>query len=414
MASLKKELSQSLRSRDISSAGHAIDALIKIGTAEAVDVICDVGLRADLYEFERAVGRQLIHIENPAGLQRLCRLANKHKDFRVRVILTLVLTQRPEAEAYKAVLTSLYDTMDSVVLTALEGLQRKNSLSSVDHLIRALKFQEEKGRTEGLVAYEIRRTLLKITGEDLTRADDWKNFWEPRKDTYVRPPADRVKERVTSVRKEPALFFGIEVPADRVVFILDVSDSMKIKDPLPEEPGAGGKKDPRGTGVGRGKKEKKPDPRDLPASRMRLTRVQKELIAVLRKLPPTTRFNIVTFNHEIGTFQEGLVMAGSSNKQRAIEFVRGFNATGETWTDQALEVAFGIPEVVAFFLLSDGAPRRNNQLLPIEPILEWVREENRFRRIRVNTVGFLQAGSNLRRFMRRLAHQNNGQYKELR
>jgi len=50
----------------------------------------------------------------------------------------------------------------------------------------------------------------------------------------------------------------------------------------------------------------------------------------------------------------------------------------------------------------------------VEPILEWVREANRFKRIRINTVGFKQAGKSLRAFMRKLARQNNGEYKELR
>ena len=75
---------------------------------------------------------------------------------------------------------------------------------------------------------------------------------------------------------------------------------------------------------------------------------------------------------------------------------------------------FGAPGLRAIFLLADGAPRGDNQLQETQPILQWVREANRFRRIRINTVGFAQAGKNLRNFMGELARQNNGEYIELR
>ena len=67
----------------------------------------------------------------------------------------------------------------------------------------------------------------------------------------------------------------------------------------------------------------------------------------------------------------------------------------------------------AIFLLSDGAPKRDGERLDVDPILEWVREANRFARIRLHTVGFEQAGSKMRKFMRRLAKQNHGDYVEL-
>jgi hypothetical protein len=111
---------------------------------------------------------------------------------------------------------------------------------------------------------------------------------------------------------------------------------------------------------------------------------------------------------------KGLVSASSRRKKEAIQYVRKFSAEGETWTDHALREAFGAPNLKAIFLLSDGAPRRDNQLLDTQPILQWVREANRFRRIRLNTVGFEQAGKKLRAFMRNLALQNNGEYIELR
>ena len=138
------------------------------------------------------------------------------------------------------------------------------------------------------------------------------------------------------------------------------------------------------------------------------------MIRTIEKLPDDVQFNVITFNHKIQSLSKGLVRATSRRKREAIQHVRNFNAEGETWTDHALREAFGAPGLRAIFLLSDGAPRRDNQLLDTTPILKWVREANRFRRVRINTVGFAQAGKNLRAFMADLAKQNNGEYIELR
>ena len=165
--------------------------------------------------------------------------------------------------------------------------------------------------------------------------------------------------------------------------------------------------------VGKGEK-KKPRQEEIPDSRMRLWRVQNELMKVIDKLPSDTHFNIITFNHEIGYFRQGLVPASRTNKMRAIQFVRDFAPEGETYTDEALKAALDIPGVNAIFLLSDGAPRRNDRLLDTEQILDWVDRENRFRRVRINTVAFEQGGRSMKRFMKSLALRNNGKYKGLR
>ena len=104
------------------------------------------------------------------------------------MILTLVLASRKELEANKAVLTNLYDRDPTVALTSVEALAKKENLASVDHLIEALARLEKARNADSLLAYEIRKCLLKITGEDFRNADDWRNFWAPRKGTTKSPP----------------------------------------------------------------------------------------------------------------------------------------------------------------------------------------------------------------------------------
>ncbi|OUU22740.1 MAG: hypothetical protein CBC13_07210 [Planctomycetia bacterium TMED53] len=411
VSSEKKKLTAAIRSNQFDPASKAVDRLIKIGTPKAIEALVSVGLGGDHYGIERYIGSKLVGLPAGEAFDRVCELAIKDRRAPVRVILTLVLANRTELAANKAVLTNLYDNDPSVALTSVEALAKKENFSSVDHLIEALARLEKARNADSLLAYEIRRCLLKITGEDFKNADDWRNFWAPRKDNYKKPDPKTVKKGMTSVRRDPPAFFGMEVVAKNVVFLLDVSGSMEKIDELPEEPG-GNSPGGRGTGVGAPEIEKPKDSASNPA-RQRLKRVQNELIRTIEKLPDDVMFNIITFNHEIKSLAQGLKKATSRNKREAINYVKNFQAQGETWTDHALREAFSASNLRAIFLLSDGAPRRDNTLLETGPILQWVREANRFRRVRLNTVGFAQAGKSLRAFMRSLAKQNNGEYIEL-
>ena len=413
VSKLKKQLAAAIAGDDFRAGSVAVDRLVEEGSKKAIEALVDVGLIGEAYALERYIGSKLVGMPAGESFERLCELARKHGNPKARIVLTLVLASRQEKVAYTAVLTNLYDRDDSVALTSVEALVKKDHLGSVSHLIEALSRQEKSGKQEGLVAYEIRKALLGLTAEDFVRADDWRNWWGPREANFKKPePGTVTRSGMTSVRKDPPAFFGMEVAAKRVLFLLDVSGSMEIRDPMPENPGDGDTK-PGGTHVG--PKPAEPEPAEAPESRMRLRRVQKELIVTIDKLSADTQFNIVTFNHQIHMFHgKTLVSANSKNKRKAIAFIRNFNAQGETWTDDALEESFGFSDLRAIFVLSDGAPRRANTLLSVEPILEWVREANRFKRIRINTVGFKQAGKSLRAFMRKLARQNNGEYKELR
>ncbi|MDG1455134.1 MAG: VWA domain-containing protein [Planctomycetota bacterium] len=406
----KKKLLNAIRSDQFDPASRAVDSLVKIGTPKAFDALVSVGLGGDYYGIERYIGSKLVSLPAGEGFDRVCELATEDRRSSARVILTLVLAHRTDLGANKAVLTNLYDKDASVALTSVEALAKKENLASVDHLIEALARLEKVRRHDTLLGYEIRKCLLKITGEDFKNADDWRNFWAPRKDTYKKPPPGSAKKKgMTSVRRDPPAFFGMEVVAKNVIFLLDVSGSMEKIDDLPEEPGSS---TPGGTRVGDEPESEPKDSAPNPA-RQRLKRVQNELIRTIERLPQDVAFNIVTFNHEIKSMSKGLKKASSRHKREAISYVRNFEAQGETWTDHALREAFGAPNLRAIFLLSDGAPRRDNQLLDTGPILKWVREANRFRRVRLNTVGFSQAGKKLRSFMENLARQNNGEFIEL-
>lgn len=421
VSSLKKELRNSMRTHSTMKAQLIAGQLAALQTDEAIDVLVDVGLLGDNYELERHIGGLLRDMPTASCLKRICHLAQHHKDYKARVILSVVLGKRKEPEAFAALMSNLEDRYPAVVLAVLEIVRESENLDAVSYLIDAIKFQEKaSGGGDGLIKYEIRVALTRLTGYDYESSVDWTKLWNPyRKDhSSFRRRGHKEKNAGTGVVLKRPNFFGHEIPDDKILFVLDISGSMMKKDPLPEESGVGdGKGDGPSTGVRkkkRKKKKKEPPQSSIPDSRRRISRVQAELVRVIRDLPVKARFNIITFNHLIDTYKDDLVPATPKNKELATRFVTNVNAEGQTHTDEALERAFDLQGITSIYFLSDGAPRRDDVLLDIKPILDRVREVNRFRRIRINTIGFAQAGGNLREFMRKLAFQNKGKYQELR
>ena len=163
-----------------------------------MDALISIGLRGDYYGIERYIGGKIMGIPDGPLLDHVCELASKSKNPKARVLLTLVLGTRTEKSAFKAVMQNLFDKEDGVVLAAGEKIQEKDHTGAIGFLIEALSYQEKRGRLDGLVAYEIRRALKQLTREDMVRVADWKNWWKPREDSFVRPPeGDDSDEQVT-------------------------------------------------------------------------------------------------------------------------------------------------------------------------------------------------------------------------
>ncbi|MCI0652299.1 MAG: hypothetical protein L0Z55_10495 [Planctomycetes bacterium] len=419
---LKGELAKKIKAGQVTAAIEIAERLVDMNSPEAMNAVLDLFVRADWPDLETAVMTKVGKLQDGPAFRRACELASDHKDYRAQILLTLALAMRSEQEAFTAIVVNLFDPMDEVVRAALEAVRRRDTLHAVEHLIEALAQQEARGKQGSMMVLAIRELLTELTGEDLELAQEWKTFWGPRKTTFQRPARGKERKEITSVDKKAPKLFTEEILAKKVLFLLDISGSMLIKDPLPEEGGDGrtpGEDDGPTTGVVDRKKGKKKQPEpnqdDIPEARMRLRRVQAELVRVLEELPADIDFNIITFNHKIGCFREGgLIPANNANKAQAIQFVKGFNPEGETHTDEALDAAFKLSAVTVIYLLSDGAPRRGDKLLDTKPIYDFILRENRFRRIRINTIGFMQAGGNLKEFLQKVARYTAGKYVELR
>ncbi|MFN0058964.1 MAG: VWA domain-containing protein [Planctomycetota bacterium] len=407
-AAVRGQFAAAVASRSVDDATRAARDLVRLGSVEAVDVLIELGLLSGLPGIELVVREELGRTKPGPGFDRLCEQCNKHALSAVRDQLCAALAMSKVPAAYRAVLQNLYDKEHGVVLAAIDALKARNETSSVSYLIDALEFQEESNRASGVVAHRLRDLLTKLAGLNFYTAREWKRFWAEHGQGFKKPTKaereqleaeERAKRGGTEVvRPNPPKFFGIEVLSQRVVFLLDVSMSMAEKDAVP-------------AGESDGKNGGKPG--ELPESRTRLKRLQQELDRMIASLPSDTQFTVISFSSGVTRWNGSLQPATDANKASARTFIGRFKAEGETWTDDALKAAFAVRDAHTIFLLSDGAPVRNEVVMDVPAVLDWLRDENRFRRLQINTIGFAGTQKSIGDFLREIARNHRGIYQEL-
>ena len=387
--------------------------LVATGEASAIRTVAACALMCDDYETERKVAGLLTKIprDQRAPVHEVA--INKSTDYRVKIVLSAVLRIYGDKASRKALHTLVRDPMPAVKLSAIGQLVKIGDITAIDVFISELKRYNRAG---GVVVADLRQALNTLTGEQFANPDDWRKWWATRKATFTRK--DVQKAQVTSKGRTMLYgqntFFGHELVSKKILFILDMSGSMHKRDAPPAmSPGDA----ERGTAT-----RKKSSPRkrgkagepEYPKERERLYRVQQELIKTIKALTPDTRFTVMAFNHKIKMLTDMPTNASAAHKKAAVQFARSFKAEGETWTDKAFVRAFEMGKAIdTIYFLSDGAPRRKNKLLPIEPILDVVKKTNRFGKVKIYTIGFVQVGRTMEKFLRRLAGQNYGTYKGL-
>ncbi len=101
---------------------------------------------------------------------------------------------------------------------------------------------------------------------------------------------------------------------------------------------------------------------DISASMIgdKLTQVKHALVDLVQRLSATDRFNVIAFNTEVTAFRNELVVADSTGKAQATQFILGLSATGLTNLNSALLSALNMFDTSAspkqVILLSDGQP----------------------------------------------------------
>jgi hypothetical protein len=283
----------------------------------------------------------------------------------------------------------------------------------------------KSGKLSGLLLYQTHELLVAMTGaiHAANQPEKWRAFWEAERDKIVvaerkepKPAAggDGGGANAGGGKVDPTVaggFCGIPVQGTRVVFVLDLSGSMKWK---MEEQVADGKK----------------------VLSERLDFAKRELIRAMDVIAPNAQFNLVTFNGDdkAESWNKDLVPATEKNRERFKKYVDGLEARGGTNLWSGLESALKIKSLVygaryssnidELFVLSDGAPTVGDVQDPIE-ILRLVTETNKFAKVRINTV-FISSATppeamqnqprmaiTPQELMRRMAEGNGGKFREL-
>jgi hypothetical protein len=235
-----------------------------------------------------------------------------------------------------------------VRLALAEALRAYRHKQAVDALIQMLGDARMRVREKALDHLEL------LTGEALGPSQKAWGKWRsaqgtelrlrPREISIYRPfrPSDR-----KYAHKE---YYGLQVASDRVVFVLDKSDS-------------------RYYGLFDG--------------------VVEEMRAHLGSAGPTTRFGVIEFADKPVPWGAQLVPANSASLEEAVKFLHREAPFGATDMIAALRMALAVPEVDSIVLLSDGLPNRGDPKKP-DGILAAVGKVNRYQRVAVNTVLLLQ------------------------
>ncbi|MCA9321454.1 MAG: HEAT repeat domain-containing protein [Planctomycetes bacterium] len=278
------------------------------------------------------------------------------------------------------------DDHERVRELAFEALGHSGNLLDAGILVAAMTKEARRNR------FAIARALRKLTGLDLgAEPGPWEGWWRATRRHIETSGGTPMRFVPGATSRYAAQWYGIPVESDRILFILDVSMSMRF----------GGNQD---------------EP-------SRMERAKEELIRTLESLDAETRFGILAFSTGVGHFdRRGLVRADATTRARAARWVKSLTPAGGTDTYGALCAALRLSdEVDTLYFLSDGVPSRGLIKDP-DHILDRLHAFNAVRRVRIHTVALLNWAPGMTddaesenaavaaRFMEELAAQNDGRF----
>jgi Mg-chelatase subunit ChlD len=314
--------------------------------------------------------------------------------------------ERKDAETVKPIVACLEHEVWVVQSAAADALAAIGSKKAIRPLIEALP------RTRGRVQDDINEALKKLTGESyVPDYEIWKAWYEKhRAELEEEEGKPLAKGKKKKGEGEGTHYYGIKSRSKRIVYVIDISGSMN--------------KEIRGGKAVTAEDGKAPLP-----SGPKIEIAKSELKSAIRQLPDDAYFNIITFNQIVRRWEKEMLKANQKNKNKAYLFIRKLKAAGSTYTYGALKEAFRLAGmgsrdknydslVDTIFLLSDGAPTDQSfptaKLMEPEIVLKAVREWNQLRRVVIHAIAIDPqiAGTALIRFMKDLAKQNGGEYRE--
>lgn len=371
---------------DVETMLDALEGLAAFDHEDNAKLLVNHGLVQEDILVHREVLQLLADFKDGAARKVVADAVTKHKRWEVRAAAAQVCA-RYSTYAFAKLLEAGKDKQWQVRGQAYRALAGHRKRQSIDFLIKQMKGEAPR------VHWDIVWALEKLTGQSLgAHYTSWLAWWQPHAETFVVPSQKEAEEKLPEKDEKKdvgtAVREGLYGPifSERVAFLFDVSGSMSVG---VEEKGK------------------------------RIDIAKSELQRVLEnQLSPSSHFNIITFSENVSAFSKGLVKAKKRSIKRAMEYVSGLRAGGETNAFGALKTAFDDKNVDTIFLLSDGQPTVGDETIPAiihQTVAGW----NRSRKVVINCIGFFpgsaknQDKKEAREFLKKLALENDGVYLEI-
>ncbi len=351
----------------------------------------------------------------------------------VRTIVAASLGRIGDPIATSALVGLLTDESWQVRASAVQALAKLRQKDSIAPLIELM---QEEGRLQDDAA----RALKSITTMDYgVDPDGWKEWWARTKDRFEVPELPKPgrssrrpataksneapqREREEARYKASMRYYGIPTPSQRILFVLDVSRSMRDE-------------------VDIVKPERLVDLEMTSGRKIDIAKA--ELKRAIESFEGRTAINILLYHTDVERWNKKLVELSDSKRRQAISFIekqepRGkvgpvktrpgrraaasTNDEGRTNIYGALAAAFKVSGIGTYdkhydtavdtiFLLSDGRPT-TGELTNTQEILAEIQRLNSLRRVVIHTINFGKdpVGAGL---LQGLANQNGGTFVDL-
>ena len=277
---------------------------------------------------------------------------------------------------------------------------------------------------KGRLKEDAHRALLNLTGLRYSNnPKTWRSWWKRARSYFKVPTEEEIQKKRAQIRKAMAAygaedksppFLGIKTKSQRILFILDVSGSMRdLVVPKGSDP------------------EKLKRFRELYGpGETKIDLSRNQLINTIARLGKHVKFNILLFDSEIRPWKKKLVSASGGNKNMAFKFLGRLTPEsierrvakddkGGTNTFAALNWAFGLTkkpqkkptknhkvESDTVFFLTDGLPSAG-RLIDVNELLRYFRVVNRRAKIVFHTITF---GTGNESFLRPMAESSGGRF----
>jgi hypothetical protein len=252
----------------------------------------------------------------------------------------------------------------------IRAATRYTTKEAVGFLFRVL--DKQKGELRGDVIEYLGQVTGEQHGADVAA---WLRWWQEHEKTFEYPqrPAPPLVRNVV-MGNASGSYYGIPLYAQRMVFVLDTSASMRGQ---------------------------------------RIMAAKRDLTSTVMGLDEECFFGLITFNSNVNTWQKTLVQATVKNKKAAALWIENQELAVMTASYDALEAAMRF-DAEAIYFLTDGAPVGGRIVAPAE-IVYAISHLNRVRRESIYSigVGVGPEGNPFEAFLKALASENYGIYRRV-